>query len=185
MNKISLRQSIIAGVIGGLIYSILSFGTYYTSMKSFAGFSFAFSLIPVVLVIILILGFKLRKKLGGYVSFKEVLQYALVAYLIYEIIVAIITYILFIVIDPLLTQKLYDTSIHTSVDFMKNMGATQAQIDETIAKARKNSPETGVGTIVKGIAWSLIWDFVKSLLIAWIVKKDRPAELDFNPKPLI
>jgi hypothetical protein len=184
MNNIALRQSVVAGVIGGLIFAGFSFGTYYSGIQSFAGFSIIYTWIPVIFVLILILGFNVRKKLGGYMSFKEVLQYALVAYLVYEIISAIVTYVLFVAIDPALTQKLLDAVMQKTVGWMRRFGTPEAKIDEALANAKLQKVDTGVGTIVKGIAWSLIWDFVKSLIIAWIVKKDRPADLDFNPKPL-
>jgi len=185
MNNIAIRQSVIVGVIAGLIFAGFSFGTYYSGIPSFAGFTLVYTWIPVIMVLFLIFGFNLRKKMGGFIGFKEVLQYALVAYLVYEIIYAIVTYILFVVIDPLLTQKLLDAIMKTTTDWMKSLGAPQAKIDEAIANANKQKVQTGTGNILKGIAWSLIWDFVKSLLIAWIVKKDRPADLDFNPKPVI
>jgi len=185
MNKIAIRQAVIAGVVAGLIFAGFSFGTYYSGIPSFAGFTLVYTWIPVIMVLVLILGFNLRKKMGGYINFKEALQYALVAYLIYEIIYAIATYVLFVVIDPLLTKKLLDAIMKTTTDWMRSFGTPQAKIDEAIANANKQKVETSAGNIVKGIAWSLIWDFAKSLLIAWIVKKDRPADLDFNPKPVI
>ncbi len=185
MNKIAVRQSVIAGIVAGLVFAGFSFGTYYSGISSFAGFTLIYTWIPFVLVLILVLGFNLRKKMGGFMSFKEVLQYALVAYLVYEIIYAIVIYLLFVVIDPLLTKKLLDAVMKTTTDWMRSFGTPQAKIDEVVANANKQKVETSTGTILKGIAWSLIWAFLKSLLIAWIVKKDRPADLDFNPKPVI
>lgn len=182
MNKVILRQSIIAGIISAIIYAGFSFGTYYTSVNSYVSFSYIYALLPIIMIILIVMGFRLRKQFGGYLSFKEVLQFAMVAYLIYEIVVAVTTYILFVVIDPQLTRKMLDLTMQYTTDMMKRFGAPQSQIDDAIAKSHKQQETTGNKNIFLGLGINLVWDFVKSLLVAVIVKKERPADLDFTPQ---
>ena len=182
MSKTILTQSIIAGIISAVIYVLFSFGTYYTSINSYVVFSYIYALLPVIMILLIIMGFRLRKQLGGYIDFKEMLQFAFVAYLIYEIAVAVTTYILFVVIDPQLTRKMLDMTMQYTTDMMKRFGAPQAQIDETIAKSHKNQETTGRQNILLGIGINLVWDFIKSLLVAVMVKKERPADFDYTPQ---
>ena len=69
-----------------------------------------------------------------------------------------------------------------TADMMKRFGAPQTQIDDAIAKSHKQQETTGNKNILLGIGINLVWDFIKSLLVAVIVKKERPADLDFTPQ---
>ncbi len=182
MSKAVLNQSIIAGIISAIIYGAFSFGTYYTSVNSYVSFSYIYALLPVIMILLIVMGFRIRKQFGGYLSFKEVLQFAFMAYVIYEIVVAITTYLLFVVIDPQLTRKMLDITMKYTADMMKRFGAPQTQIDDAIAKSHKQQETTGNKNILLGIGINLVWDFIKSLLVAVIVKKERPADLDFTPQ---
>lgn len=182
MNKAVLNQSIIAGVISAIIYAAFSFGTYYTSINSYVSFSYIYAFLPIIMIILIVMGFRLRKQFGGYLNFKEVLQFAMVAYLIYEIVVAITTYVLFVVIDPQLTRKMLDVTMQYTFKMMKQFGAPQQDIDEAIAKSKRQTENTNNKNIFLGVGINLVWDFVKSLLVAIIVRKERPADLDYTPQ---
>jgi hypothetical protein len=181
MNKIALRQSLIAGITSGLIFSVFSFGTYYSGINSFFSFSIIYKFLPVVAIMVIIFGFNLRKRLGGFISFKEALQFALVSYLVYEIFAAIVTYLLFVVIDPQLTQKLKEAGTEFSMKILKSAGAPREEMDKTLANMKKQQETTGYKNIWLGLGTNLVLDFIISMLVAVIVKKEQPAELDYEP----
>jgi Protein of unknown function (DUF4199) len=183
MNPILKKQSILFGVIAGLIFAAFSMGTYYTSINSFASFSLLYTWIPSIFILILVGSFMARKKAGGYLEFKQALQYAIIAYLIYELIYAIVTYILYVAIDKNLTQKLLDVIMQKTTQWMKSFGSSDAQINDAIAKSKQGNVQTGIREILIGIGWAMLLNFVKALIIAFIIKKDKPADLDFNPTP--
>lgn len=184
MNKLSLRQSIITGVVAGIIFAALSFGTYYTSLDSFFSFKMIYNVLPIATIIIIIMGFNLRKKLGGFMSFKEVLQFAMVAYLSFEIISAITNYLLFVVLDPALTEKMKNKGLQFAQQMLANSGKSQEEIDKGLGAARNQKETTEFKrNIFLGFGMYLVLDFLLSMLIAVIIKKDRPADLDY-PQPV-
>lgn len=182
MNKMAFQQSVIAGVLGGIIFAGLSFGTYYSGINSYFSFKAVYNFIPAVTILILVFGFNLRKKADSFISFKEVLQYAMVAFLIYEVFVAVTSYLLFIVIDPMLTEKLKNRGIEFAKEILTASGKSKDEINNELGKAQRQTETTGFKNIFLGFGMFLILDFMLSLLIAAIVKKDRPADLDFTPQ---
>jgi hypothetical protein len=73
------------GITGGLIFAILAFACWAGGINFFANFLMIYTWVPVILVLVLIGAFRRRKQLGGYMSFKEALVFAFLAYVIYEV----------------------------------------------------------------------------------------------------
>jgi hypothetical protein len=140
-------------------------------INNFAGFTMVYTWLPLVIVTLLIGGFMLRKKLGGFMEFKEALQYVLLAYLIYEIIYAITTYLLYVVIDRDLTQKLLKVSFEKMAAWMKSMGANDAKLTEAIEKTKNET--TDLKKILGGMGWAMLINFLKSLAVAFVIKKEN------------
>ena len=58
---------------------------------------------------------------------------------------------------------------------MENMGASQSTIEDALNKAKQNNEGTySVKQIFMGFGMSLIYDFVKSVIIAAITQRRKP-----------
>jgi hypothetical protein len=58
---------------------------------------------------------------------------------------------------------------------LENIGAPQSKIDDTLDEVEKSSSETyTIKQIVLGFGTSLIYDFIKSIIIAAVTQKRKP-----------
>jgi len=171
------REGIKVGIINGLIALTLMYGSYYMGMDVFINQQYLNTFLPYMIIVLLITGFQLRKKNGGYLSFKQAMQFTFMSYVIAAILIAIGTYILFNLIDKDLTEKSFVLGLEKTRALMERMGASDEEIERTLERMENEKTETGFKTILLGTGLGLIWDFVKSLLISLIIRKEKPAFL--------
>ena len=168
-----VREGVKIGIVNGAIAMLLMYGSYYAGLNSFVTTQFVSKFIPYMMVILIVYGFRLRKQNGGYLSFKEGLQYAFMSYVIAAIVVAIGTYILFNIIDKNLTQKSFDLSLEKMKTLFHNMGIKEEDIDKQTGA--KEPQKTDFKNIFLGTGFGLIWDFIVSLLVTLIIRKEKPV----------
>jgi hypothetical protein len=175
MNRTNNTLAIKFGVIAGLLFAALCFGCWAAGMNVFASFLIWYTWLPVIFGLFLIGAFQKRKQLGGYMSFKEALVFAFLAYVIYEVFYAIVTIVLFKIVDPQLQDKVLVTIMDKTRAFMEKVGASETTIDDAMNKAQKSNQETySVKQIFIGFGTSIIYDFAKSIIIAAISQRKKP-----------
>jgi hypothetical protein len=162
------------GVVNGAIALLLMYGSYYAGLDSFVTVQFVSVFIPYMIVILIFYGFKLRKENGGYLTFKDGLQFTFMSYVVATVIIALGTFVLFDLIDKNLTQKVFDISVEKTRRVMQGMGLKQDEIDKEIERMG-SSQKTGAGNFILGIGSDLIWGFVKSLLVTLIIRREKPV----------
>lgn len=170
-----VREGIKIGLINGLFALVLMYGSYFIGFDTFVNTQFITGFIPYMIIVLILYGFQLRKRNGNFLAFKEGLQYAFVSYVIAAVLIAIGTYVLYNIIDKNLTEKVFDASIEKTRNMMERMGAPEDQITKTLDDAMKGKKETNLKNIFLGTGWDLIWSFVKSLIIALIIRREKPA----------
>jgi hypothetical protein len=129
--------------------------------------------IPYIIILLLFGALTLRKKRGNYLTLKEGLQFAFLAYIIAELMSAAGTYILYNVTDPELTRKSLALGEERTREMLEKLNTPKNEIDQEIAKIRKGSQTTGLKQIIMGMGYELIFDFLKSMIIAFLMKRER------------
>lgn len=170
-----VQEGIKIGLINGLFALLLIYVPYFMGMNTFVNVQFVSNFLPYMIAVLLIKGFQLRKQNGGFLAFKEGLQFAFVSYVIAAIMIAIGTYILYNIIDKDLTQKMFDITIEKTRTMMEKLNMPEDKIDEAMADAQNKKQETGLKNIILGTGLGLIWDFVKSILVTLIIRKEKPV----------
>jgi hypothetical protein len=170
-----IREGVKIGVVNGIIALLLMYGSYSMGLDTFVTEQFFSNFIPYMIVILIITGFRVRKKNGGYLAFREALQYSFVSYVIAALLMAVGTYILYNMVDKNLTQSSFDLSMHKIENAFRSLGMSEDQIQKELGK--RDPQKTDIGTIVLGVGYGLIWDFVKSLLISLIIRKEKKPVL--------
>lgn len=171
------KEGIKVGIINGLIALTLMYGSYFMGMDVFINQQYLNTFLPYMIIVLLITGFQLRKKNGGYLSFKEAIKFTFLSYVIAAVLIAFGTYILFNIIDKDLTEKSFVLGLEKTRGLMERFGASDEEIEKTLGRMENEKTETGFKTILLGTGLGLIWDFVKSLLISIIIRKEKPAFL--------
>jgi hypothetical protein len=164
-----IREGVKIGLINCAIALLLMYGSYFAGMDAFVNEQFISKFIPYMMIILIIYGFQLRKRNGGYLAFKEGLQYSFMSYVIVALLMAIGTYVLFNIIDKELTRKVYDAMMIK----MTSMGMKPEELEKVMGK--REDQQTGVRTIFFGTGTGLIWDFVISLIVAIIIRREKPV----------
>lgn len=176
-----VQQGITYGIITGLIFVVVSFGAWSVGdANSFVSITGIANFIPYVFVILIIAGIKLRQQSDNKLSFQEALKFTFCAYVVYALIEAISNYMLFAVIDKDLTARVMEISMQKALKMMEKFGATQQQIDDAIKKIQDEPKVTSFKQVFLGTGVSLIWDFVKSLLLSLIIRREPKMEDQFN-----
>jgi hypothetical protein len=167
------RYGLKFGLIAGLIELALMYGSYYGGMDTFLSVKVVSRFIPYTLILLLLGALSLRKKRSNYLTLKEGLQFAFLAYIIAELMSAAGTYILYNMIDPELTRKSLTLGAERTRIMLEKLNTPKAEIDQEIAKIRAGNETTGLKQIVMGMGYELIFDFMKSMIIAFLMKRER------------
>lgn len=164
-----IKEGAKIGVINGAIALLLMYGSYFAGIDAFVNEQFISKFIPYMMIILIIYGFQLRKRNGGYLAFKDALQYSFISYVIVALLMAVGTYILFNVIDKELTQRVYDVMMIK----MTNLGMKAEELEKMMGK--REDQTTSLKNIFLGTGFGLIWDFVVSLIVALIIRREKPV----------
>jgi len=174
MENNNIKQGVTYGIIGGLIFLVLSFGLWALgSVENYVAVTGVTTFIPYLFFILLVVGFKLRKDNGGLYSFKEALQFTFVAYVVYALIEAVGNYVLFAIVDPEMTAKVIEITIAKTLQMMEKFGASEAQIEETIKKIQAEPKTTSFKQVFLGLGLTIVFGFIKALVLSIIVKKNE------------
>lgn len=170
-----VREGLKMGVINGLFALLIMYSSYYMGLDAFVNVQIAAKFIPYMSIILIIYGFQLRKRNDGYLSFKEGVKYSYLSYIITALIVAAGTYILYNVINTELSQQTFDIALEKVRNSMQRSGMSQAEMDKVLGDSMKERPVTNFRTIIGGLGFELILDFVISIIIALIIRRERPV----------
>ena len=163
--------SLLTGSIAGLLYAACLFISWKGGINALAGFLSFYTWAP---IIVLIIGggawwFISRNKLSP--EFSLVLQYALLAYLVFELWYAASNFSLFGWLDKELNNQLVQHLLDSTKSRLQNGGAGKDQLRtiEELAESGR-SPLTIRQTAI-GLGQNLLMDFLKCLFIATITKQ--------------
>jgi len=174
MENNNIKQGVTYGIVGGLIFLALSFGLWAVgSVENYVAVTGVTTFIPYLFIILLVVGFKLRKDNGGLYSFKEALQFTFVAYVVFALIEALGTYVLYALVDPDMTAKVIEITIAKTVQMMEKFGASEAQIEDTIKKMQAEPKTTSFKQVFLGLGLAIVFGFIKALVLSIIVKKNE------------
>lgn len=171
-----INEGVKYGVICGLSAVLLMYGSWAVDISTFTSIMFASTFIPYMIIILLVGGFAVRKLNGGYLNFQEGLKFNFLAYAVAAVIIAIATYILYNLIDETLTEKSAQIGLEKTRTMMEKFGAAEEDIEKTMASSAQSMKQTGLKEILMGTGLGLIWDFVKSLLLTLVIRKEEKFE---------
>lgn len=170
------KEGIKYGVILGLVGVFLMYGSWAMGLDAFIKVTSIGAFVPYIIITLIVAGLNLRKQNGNILPFKDAMKFTFLTYVIVAVITAIATYILYNIVDKELTQKSFEIGLEKTRTLMEKFGASEEQIDEALKKAEAEGQESGFKKIFLGTGLGLIWDFVKSLLITIIIRRENKVE---------
>lgn len=192
-NTAIRKAAIPSGLILGIISTVLTVFSFYfvtgmtTSMWLMLFSPMIFSIIlPLVIAIFFILD--LRKKIGGFWSFKQAVSGIFIMLTISAIISTVGGWAFSKTIEPDMMEKTKSAMVTAVTEMMESTGAPQEKIDQSVEDMEKKFDEqkdAGVGSYFKNFAISLIFMFILALIFGAIFKKEPPVYLQFeDEKPV-
>jgi len=159
------------GIIIGFIYSVfllLRYGTGATNPILLA--LWAFLGYAIVLVILLISGFQLRKKNGGFIELKEAFKILFLSVLIFELFYALFNFIYLKYVNP----NFFQTLKESTEALLQKSNQSQEKIDEMLDKMDvQAAANTNFLDVVKSYLISISISGVFALIFALIIKRRK------------
>lgn len=165
----------------GLI--IASVGIFYTLMaylvnlellvNTFAGIG----IWAVNMILLIVAVSQVKKAFGGYLTFKEGFSTFVLTYIISALVSAVFGILLFSVIDPEAAERVQELIIETTVNMMERFGAPEDSITEQV-EALESTNQFSVVNQVKGFFTGIVLYAVIGLIVAAIMKKNKPEFID-------
>lgn len=162
---------LIYGLLSALA-SILFFVALYlngadTFMKPIAYFSYV---IPIVFAVIAAVK---TKKTEGYLPYSKALKTIFGILVISSFCLSLFSFILNNYIDPAFAERMLQLTIQKAQEMMQKFNVPQAEIEKQI-KTMMSMEMYSFTSIMKGFVYQCIFLFLLSLIIAAIVKKNKP-----------
>jgi len=169
-NKMALTY----GSIAGIIYIVLA-----TVSNAMVANFVAFTTLKVVTYILFlvslgVLAARIRKANGGYIEFREVFGAIFVMVLVASFMYYLYSYLYIEVIDKEFVVKIKTSTI----SFMEKLNTPDDKIEEAVRKMDQQMAEAkkfNIGTFILSFFQGLIMDCLFGLLVALIVKKQKPV----------
>lgn len=179
VRKDGIRLGLFLGVLS-LVINIVSFYVLANS-TNFKTASLATGGLGIVLIIGLSAYFAvvLRRSAGGFWTFSEALK-GIFTMLAVAVILSTVGTTVFNLVKPELQQIIFDKTINFTIETMESVGADDDRIDKQVAdleKTRDDAQNFSIGQTLKGLGVSLIMYFVFALILAAILKREKPAFL--------
>lgn len=175
MNKPSFKPAVEFGLISLLVSALFLITAYVFDLSLLTSFGAGAALIVVRAVLLAMSPVQVRKKAGGFISFKDAFTSVIITALVSAVPYLLLAFLLFKVIDPEAAVQMKELTIQATADSMNNWGADQTMIDESI-KQIEATDQYSLGSLLKGLLTSVIVAALYGLIVAAIVKKKPEFE---------
>jgi len=116
---------------------------------------------------------KSKSILSGFISFKQAFSSYFITVAIGIIISTVVSAILFNFIDPDAALFIKEKTVETTISMMEGFNAPAEAIAEAVEKI-ENQNQYGFASILKSLAWGLLFQSIIGLIVAAIMKKTNP-----------
>ena len=173
MRKAALNNSLIWAAISIALFLVV----FYVKPDLMGSFTWSIIQLFIGIGLAVWLCLDLRKKAGGYWTFREALSHIFLMFFVQAVIVFFFT-ILFAKIEPSFVDKMKVVSENATVGMLEKMGMDQDKIDEALKESEMQMEKQfnpGIKEILVGIGTVAIMYFIGALIFATIFKKDPPV----------
>jgi hypothetical protein len=130
------------------------------------------------IVLIVVLGLEIRKRIDGYWTFGEAFRALMTMAVFITIITILYNFVLFKFIDPDMPTKINDATETVTAERLAKMNMDQDKIDEVTKIFHNGEFKAKLEPTLKnealGICYSILFYIVINLIIAACIKKNKP-----------
>ncbi len=172
-KKIALNNALIWAVINIVIFLL----AYYASPTLLASPAFGFILLAIGIGLAVYFTLDLRKKIGGYWTFREALGNIFLMFFVQVAVYMLFTTAFAKWIEPGYADMMREASLNATTKMMETFSSDQEVIDKAIAEAEKNIEKQvnpSFIDFIQGLALTAIFYFIGALIFAAIFKRNPP-----------
>ncbi|MEO5912115.1 MAG: DUF4199 domain-containing protein [Pelobium sp.] len=173
LNKEAINNGIIISVISIAIGLLI----YYVATSMLGSIWFGITTGVIILAIYVFLTIDLRKKIGGFWTFKEALKGIFLMSLVANVISSLFNFIFYKYIETGAYDKVVGVVTESTTATYEKMGMGQSDIDKATEKVLENLKSTYQPEfldLLKTLGIAILIGFVLSLIFAAIFKKNPP-----------
>ena len=173
LNQAAINHGL---AIGGLS-AMINIMVYYVSPSSMGSTSFGIIMMLVSLGLYIFFTIDLRKKIGGFWSFREALKGIFLMSFIAVVLGILVNFVFYKFIEPGAYEKISGFVVENLSKTYEKLGMDQDTIDKTIDKvleSMKSQFNPGFMDLLKTFGIAVLVQFVMSLIFAAIFKKEQP-----------
>ncbi len=174
MENQTKTSAINHGLYLGAFLSLTTVIAYAVSLDLFTKWWWGIGLLIAIIVFGIVSSMKSKSIQNGFISFKEAFSSYFIAIAIGLIISTIVSAIIFNVVDPDAAITLKQKIMDSQVEMMRNFGAPEDAIAETVDKLEAQENMFSIGSILQSLAFQLIGFSIVGLIVALVVKKTDP-----------
>ncbi len=178
IEPVNLRK---AAVINALIWAfvdvVLFLLVYYVKPDLMGSYAWGGIRFLIGLGFAIYFSLDIRKKAGGYWSFKEALSYIFTMFVVSALVVYFFTIIFGKYIEPQYVVTMKEITSNNTAKMLEKVGMGQDQIDKAMADINVKMEEQfnpGVKQIFISLGTMILMYFIGSLIFAAIFKKEPP-----------
>ena len=178
MKQKNISAGLQFGFIIGLVYCLLLFWRWSNVSNLFM---IGINSILGYLVIIGLLFWEAvtrKKNEGGYIDLKNLFQTLFISVLIFELFYSVFNYIYFVYIDPNIVDKM-KAGLSIALEKIGNQ-LTDEQKIEKLNNLDEYNNIANIGKVIRGYFISIAVSGIVALLIALIIRKNKPLLEDLN-----
>jgi len=161
------------GLIAGLAMIVLSLCLYLAGVKIFTNMTLGLIGYLVIILLAVMAGMKQRNQQGGYLTFAEALKTVFLVFVLAFLLQTIFNYVLFNYIDTSFRDAVTQVTMEKTEAMMRRFGAPDSDIEKAM-ESISSTDSYSIKNLGIGFAMMCIVFFLVSLIIAAIVKKNRP-----------
>ncbi|MEJ7778190.1 MAG: DUF4199 domain-containing protein [Daejeonella sp.] len=174
LNKAAVNNGLIIGIISAVIGIV----TYYMFPSLMGSIWFGIGMLIVSLLIYIFFTIDLRKKIGGYWSFRQALKGIFLMAFVAGILYSVVNYVFYKFAEPDAFERVSEFVEAGVTKSLESMGMDQDQIDEAVSKqleSLKAQLDPSPTDLLKNLGISILIEFIMSLIFAAIFKKEAPV----------
>jgi hypothetical protein len=177
MESTSNKLAINNGLFIGGISSILGILVYYVSPQLMGATSFGIGMMLISLGLYIFFTLDLRKKVGGFWSFREALKGIFLMSFIAGLLSIVVNFVFYKFIEPGAYEKIAEFVTQNLSATYEKLGMDQAAIDKAIPmvlEKMKAQFDPSFTDVLKNLGIAVLVQFIMSLIFAAIFKKEQP-----------
>lgn len=167
-TNILLQYGIISAIVSLLVFVLM-----YVGGTEVIGSPYAMATMFIPIIIAVLACSKAKKENSGFLEFKEALKICFGVLVLSTLATSLFSYLLYNVIDRPFGERMVQLTMEKTQQFMEKLGTPQDAIDKSM-KEMTFENLFSFKKIFQGFMFGCIFNFIIALIVAAIMKKNKP-----------